>query len=117
MLYIILLVRTKKIKEKKDFMGYYVYMIRCQDNSLYTGITTDIKRRCEEHKNGTGAKYIKIKKFLKLEIFFRCLNRSEASKIEYFLKKMCKSEKERYINEIKGLEAIIWEKLGIKIEI
>ena len=67
-------------------MEYYVYIIRCQDNSLYTGITTDVERRYEEHKKGIGAKYTKIKKILKLEIFFSCLNRSEASKIEYFIK-------------------------------
>ncbi len=47
-------------------MEYYVYIIRCQDNSLYTGITTDVERRYEEHKKGIGAKYTKIKKILKL---------------------------------------------------
>jgi putative endonuclease len=98
-------------------MEYYVYIIRCQDNSLYTGITTDVERRYEEHKKGIGAKYTKIKKILKLEIFFSCLNRSEASKIEYFIKKMSKAEKENYLNKIKDLEAIIFEKLGIKIEV
>lgn len=41
--------------------GYYVYMIRCTDNSLYTGITTDVKRRFAEHASGgpKGAKYTK----------------------------------------------------------
>ncbi|MBQ3573901.1 MAG: GIY-YIG nuclease family protein, partial [Clostridia bacterium] len=36
---------------------YYVYMMRCSDNSLYTGITTDLERRFEEHKSKKGAKY------------------------------------------------------------
>ena len=98
-------------------MEYYVYIIRCQDNSLYTGITTDVERRYEEHKKGIGAKYTKIKKILKLEIFFSCSNRSEASKIEYFIKKMSKAQKENYLNKIKDLEDVVFEKLGIKIEV
>ena len=98
-------------------MDYYIYMIRCQDNSLYTGITTDIKRRYEEHKNGTGAKYTKSKKILQLEIFFKCEGRSNASKIEYFIKQMTKKEKEYYLNEIKGFERVVQRELGIKIEV
>lgn len=98
-------------------MEYYVYIIRCQDNSLYTGITTDIKRRYEEHKNGTGAKYTKSKKILQLEIFFKCNGRSEATKIEYFIKQMTKREKERYLNKINDFKRVVKEKLGIEIEI
>ena len=38
-------------------MDWYVYMLRCADGSLYTGIATDVERRFEEHKSGRGAKY------------------------------------------------------------
>ena len=38
-------------------MGWYVYMLRCADGSLYTGIAADVERRFEEHKSGRGAKY------------------------------------------------------------
>ncbi len=37
--------------------GYWVYLLRCRDGSLYCGITTDPERRLEEHNNGRGAKY------------------------------------------------------------
>ncbi len=46
-------------KIKKE---WFVYMIRCMDSSLYTGITTDVKRRYEEHEKGRGAKYTKVRK-------------------------------------------------------
>ena len=38
-------------------MDWYVYMLRCADGSLYTGIAADVERRLEEHKSGRGAKY------------------------------------------------------------
>ena len=40
---------------------YYIYILRCNDESLYTGITTDIVRRYEEHEKGRGAKYTRAK--------------------------------------------------------
>ncbi|AVQ27466.1 MULTISPECIES: GIY-YIG nuclease family protein [Fusobacterium] len=97
-------------------MDYYVYIIRCKDNSLYTGITTDVERRYKEHKQGTGAKYTKSKGVLKIEIIFKCNGRSEASKIEYYIKKMTKDQKERELNEIKGFKTLILRDLGIIVE-
>ena len=98
-------------------MDYYVYIIRCKDNSLYTGITTDVERRYKEHKQGTGAKYTKSKGVLKIEIIFKCNGRSEASKIEYYIKKMTKDQKERELNEIKGFKTLILRDLGIIVEV
>lgn len=97
-------------------MEYYVYIIRCSDNSLYTGITTDLKRRYEEHEQGIGAKYTKSKGVLKMEIFFKCKGRSEASKIEYYIKKMTKAQKEKELNKIKSFKTLILRDLGIIIE-
>lgn len=97
-------------------MDYYVYIIRCKDNSLYTGITTDVERRYKEHKQGIGAKYTKSKGVLKIEIIFKCNGRSEASKIEYYIKKMTKDQKERELNEIKGFKTLILRDLGIIVE-
>ena len=97
-------------------MEYYVYIIRCKDNSLYTGITTDIERRYKEHELGTGAKYTKSRGVLKIEITFKCSGRSEASKIEYYIKKMTKSQKECELNKIKGFKTLILRDLGIIVE-
>ncbi|WP_294665422.1 GIY-YIG nuclease family protein [uncultured Fusobacterium sp.] len=97
-------------------MEYYVYIIRCRDNSLYTGITTDIGRRYKEHEQGTGAKYTKSKGVLKIETFFKCDGRSEASKIEYYIKKMTKDQKECELNKINGFKTLILRDLGIIIK-
>jgi len=77
---------------------YYIYILRCDDNSLYTGIATDYIKRFEEHKLGIGAKYTKYKKPQKLEIVFSTLGKSSASKIEYFIKQFKKEKKEDLIN-------------------
>lgn len=64
---------------------YYTYIIRCKDNSLYTGYTSDIKRRIEEHKKGINSKYTRAKGFDKLEVYFISDTRSNAMKLELSL--------------------------------
>lgn len=78
---------------------YYVYMLRCKDNSLYTGITTNISRRMEEHfsKNEKCAKYTFHHDVLKLEKLWTTENRSLASKLEFNIKKLNKLQKENLI--------------------
>jgi len=77
---------------------YYLYMVRCNDNSLYTGITTDLERRILEH-NGSkkGAKYTKSRRPVTLVYEEKFENRAEASKREYAVKKLTKSEKEELL--------------------
>lgn len=79
---------------------FYIYMIRCEDNSLYTGITTDLKRRFKEHisQKGAGAKYTHSRTPVKIEIAWKTENgRSAALKLEAFLKKMKKCDKENLV--------------------
>ena len=78
---------------------YYTYMLRCKDNSIYNGITTDVKRRMKEHKEKDvkGAKYTRRHEFLKLECVFSSENRVSASKLEYHIKRLSKKEKEDII--------------------
>jgi len=74
----------------------YVYILRCADNSLYTGITKNIKKRLEEHNNSTlGAKYTRNRRPVKLVRSQEAPDRSEASKLERKIKKMKKWEKEK----------------------
>lgn len=78
-------------------MTYYVYMMRCSDNSLYTGITTDLERRFSEHikKDGIGAKYTRAKQVVSVACAWMTdSGRSEASKLEVRLKKLTKEKKE-----------------------
>jgi len=73
---------------------YFVYIIQCNDQTLYTGITTDLDRRIKEH-NGSklGAKYTKVRRPVKLVYSKDFINRSVASKEESRIKKLSRLEK------------------------
>ncbi len=76
-------------------------MLRCADNSLYTGITTDIARRVDEHNGlgakGSGAKYTRMRQPVELVYQEQLASRSEAGKREAALKKLPKQQKERLV--------------------
>jgi len=80
---------------------YYVYMLRCEDNSIYTGITTNVERRMEEHFNKLEkcAKYTKTHTAKKLEVTWEVETRKEASKLEYYIKTLTKKQKEELIKD------------------
>ncbi len=80
-------------------MTYFTYILRCKDGSLYTGITTDLVRRFNEHESrrGKGAKYTTSRKPIRYEAAWLSQSRSEASKLEYSLKSLTKAEKENLI--------------------
>lgn len=73
---------------------YYVYIIECNDKTLYTGITTNLERRITEHNNGNrGAKYTSSRRPVKLLYSKAYKNRSKASKEEAKIKKLPRVEK------------------------
>ncbi len=73
---------------------YYLYILECADKTLYTGITTDLKRRIIEHnKTRLGSKYTNARRPVKLVYSRKFKNRSVASKEEARIKKLKKSEK------------------------
>ena len=96
---------------------YYIYMLRCKDNTIYTGITVDIKRRMEEHfsKNEKCAKYTYTHNAKKLEAVWQTENKSLASKLEYAIKKLTKAKKEELIKN-KNLEEIFLENKNIDVK-
>ncbi len=75
---------------------WFVYFLRCSDQSLYAGITTDLERRLKEHNqcNKTGAKYTRVRRPVTLVYYESCLDRKCASKREYQLKQLAKAKKE-----------------------
>ncbi|MEA1892058.1 MAG: GIY-YIG nuclease family protein [Campylobacterota bacterium] len=80
-------------------MLYFVYILQCSDSTLYTGITTNIKRRIDEHNNSDkGAKYTRTRRPVKLVYRERCEDRSSASKREYAIKKLTREKKLELIN-------------------
>lgn len=92
---------------------YYTYMLRCKDNSIYTGMTTDLERRLIEHKskNEKTAKYTLRHEAVKFEAAWESETRSAASKLEYNLKKLTKPQKEALINNKSNLINFFEEKL------
>lgn len=73
---------------------WFVYIVECADNTLYTGITTDMERRVNEHNSsGKGAKYTKTRQPVKMVYFEVAENRSMASKREAEIKKLSRKEK------------------------
>lgn len=81
-------------------MSYYVYILECCDGSLYTGITTDVAKRLDEHNfSHKGAKYTKARRPVKLLYEESSCDRSSASKREYAIKKLTRVKKLQLINK------------------
>ena len=80
----------KANKKKKNWL---VYIILCSDDSLYTGITTDLKRRFKQHKNKTGAKYFYGRDPLEIVFTEPGHDRSSASYREYEIKSYSRAKK------------------------
>ena len=75
-------------------MSYFVYILECSDKSLYTGITTDLAKRLDQHNTSPkGAKYTKARRPVKLLYSEPSENRSTASKREYAIKKLTRLQK------------------------
>ena len=73
---------------------WYLYILRCGDGTLYTGITTDVPKRLEQHRTGKGAKYTRGRSPLELVYREECGNHSEALKRELAVKKLTREQKE-----------------------
>lgn len=71
----------------------YIYILKCSDNSLYTGWTTDIKKRVKIHNNGKGAKYTRCRLPVELMYFEECIDKSSALKREYEIKQLTREKK------------------------
>jgi len=72
---------------------YYVYILRCRDDTLYTGIATDPEKRAAVHNSGKGAKYTRSRLPVTLVYTEPQPDRSAASKREYQLKQLSRSQK------------------------
>ncbi len=77
--------------------GWSLYLVRCADGSLYTGISTDVERRIGEHGGPRGAKRLRGKGPLRLVFQQAVGDRSEALRLEYQVKKLSRPDKERLL--------------------
>ena len=80
-------------------MNWTVYIARCRDGSLYTGITTDPERRLEEHNSGCGAAYTRSKTPIVIVYTEQAADRSGAQQRERAIKRLTRAQKEELVAE------------------
>lgn len=85
-------------------MTHYVYLLECADGTLYTGYTTDVERRVQEHNAGDGAKYTRGRAPVELVHVESFPSKSAAMGREYRIKQLSRSEKEALIQNSNVLE-------------
>jgi putative endonuclease len=78
---------------RKTPSPWFVYILRCADGSLYTGITTDLGRRTSQHNDGKGARYTRCRRPTEMVYHEVCVSRSEALRREAAIKRLSRSEK------------------------
>jgi putative endonuclease len=76
---------------------WFVYIIECEDKSLYTGCTTDLNRRFKQHSSGVGGRYTSLHKPSKILFSEECGSRSDALKREYQIKRWPREKKIKFI--------------------
>ncbi len=87
--------------------SWFVYVIRCKNGSLYTGITNDLERRFAMHSAGTGAKFLRGKGPLTLEFSTILPDKSSALKIEHKIKQLTRSQKEKIITGERAVPSVL----------
>ena len=81
---------------------WYLYILRCGDGTLYTGIARDVEKRLEAHRTGKGAKYTRGRGPLALVYREECAGHSAALRREREIKALSREEKQRLISELRG---------------
>ncbi|WP_028854935.1 GIY-YIG nuclease family protein [Psychrilyobacter atlanticus] len=95
---------------------YYIYMLGCGDGSVYTGITNDVEKRIEAHKSGEGAKYTRGRGPFELLSLWETKTKSQACRVEYFIKKHTKKKKILFYTDGEYLVNLIYEEKQIEIK-
>lgn len=89
--------------EQNKTSTWWIYFLRCNDNSLYAGVTTDIHRRIEEHNNSKlGAKYTRARRPVSLAYLEQADNKSLACKREYQIRHLTKLKKEQLVSNFRN---------------
>jgi putative endonuclease len=86
---------------------WYVYILKCRDGSLYTGIATDVERRIADHLASKGAKYLRGRAPLKLVFKKQVGEKGRALKVEHQVKRLPRHKKEALIKTGAGIEALL----------
>lgn len=76
----------------------YVYILKCSDNTLYTGWTTNLEKRLKVHNSGKGAKYTRVRLPVEIVYFEEFEDKKDAMKKEYAIKQLSRQEKLKLID-------------------
>jgi predicted GIY-YIG superfamily endonuclease len=77
--------------------GWWLYLLKCADGTLYTGITNDLQRRIAQHNGGTASRYTRSRLPVELVYRERCRGKSGALKKEHRIKTLSRQQKQAYI--------------------
>ncbi|MBR8223643.1 GIY-YIG nuclease family protein [Burkholderia ambifaria] len=88
-------------------MSWFLYLIECADDSVYTGITTDVAARFDEHASGKGARYTRSRKPRAVLAAFPLPDRSSASRAEYWVKRLTPAKKRELAAGLRTLESVL----------
>nr|WP_288731307.1 GIY-YIG nuclease family protein [uncultured Anaerobutyricum sp.] len=83
----------KETDKQNQHQGNYTYIVKCSDETLYTGWTNNLKKRLEAHNSGKGAKYTKTRRPVELVYFEEHDTKQEAMKREYAIKQLSRQKK------------------------
>ena len=83
----------KETDKQHQHQGNYTYIVKCSDETLYTGWTNNLKKRLEAHNSGKGAKYTKNRRPVELVYFEEYDTKQEAMKREYAIKQLSRQKK------------------------
>jgi len=97
--------KEKKVRKKRG-EKWFLYILKCSDRSLYTGITKDIDRRFKMHLAGKGARYTRTRRPLEVVYQETCKTRTEALVREYFVKTLPKTKKLALIDQFTVLGSV-----------
>jgi predicted GIY-YIG superfamily endonuclease len=86
-------------KRRKKAAAWLLYVLKCRDNTLYTGITIDVSRRVQQHNSGTASRYTRSRLPVMLIFSEPCRSRSQALKKEYAMKRLSRKKKEEYLRD------------------
>ena len=90
-------------------MAWFLYLIECEDGSVYTGIATDVQARYAKHATGKGARYTRARKPVALLASFELADRSSAMRAEYRVKQLAPADKRALAAGTRTLESVLPE--------
>ena len=98
---------------RSSLKSWYLYLVRCGDGSIYTGVSNDVGRRLSEHRSGKGARYLRGRTPLTLARKIRVGSRGDALKIELRVKRLPRDKKEKLIQGQVRLKDLIRKKITV----